>query len=123
MRTIKTYFKGAPFYIASSYRNVVFFVFVFVLFFCVWKELAGYREDDFSSVIRFREVGDRFRICPQSGIIAKVTWRTTSRFGDGTYTEVSGKSRLENRNMPSDRRENSNVFVTDGETRGLRRSE
>ena len=24
MRTIKTYFKGAPFYIASAYRNVAF---------------------------------------------------------------------------------------------------
>ena len=24
MRTIKTYFKGAPFYIASRYRNVAF---------------------------------------------------------------------------------------------------
>jgi hypothetical protein len=68
-------------------------------------------------------VGDRFRICCYSGIIAKVSTRSHLRLGDIKYTEVSDESWLENRNQPSDRRENSNVFVTDGEARRLRRNE
>jgi hypothetical protein len=66
---------------------------------------------------------DRFRICRHSGIIAKATRRTTSRFGDVTYTEVSSESWLEYRSQPSDRGENSNDFATVSETRRPKHSQ
>ena len=91
--------------------------------FCPRKELTAYRDDRFSSVIWFRRVGDCFLLSFHSGIIAKVTGRTTSWFVNATNTEVSSENGLENRNQPSDRRGNRNVFVTDGEACRLKRSE
>jgi hypothetical protein len=66
----------------------------------------------------------RFPICCHSGIIAEMTKRATSQFVDATCTEPSGGSWHENRNRPSDRKEeNTHVFDTDGEARWLRSNE